>query len=199
LFEPANNGHDPDDFVFSQPNHLAKGECPNHLSVDKHSNDDDLAKVKQSDHSDVYEKSNDGQSRIKSKGFKGKRAKSNFGPYGKRGGNRKVNGIAPQQAIQDNNPEPILALTRCCSASRKVTKTQILLCQEKMEKETALSDVRRLTNKITKTKEVVKELLSLLKDSWKECRIGQSDSFWKEQYRPGKRYLPPIRVLGGSR
>jgi hypothetical protein len=121
---------------------------------------------------DVYKKSDDGQSRVKSKGFKGKRAKSKFGCYGKRGGDRKVNGIAPQQAIQDNDPEPILALMGCCSSSRKVTKTQILLCQEKMEKEAALSDVHCLTNKITKTKEVVKELQSLLKDSWKECRIG---------------------------
>jgi hypothetical protein len=109
--------------------------------------DNNLAKDEQSDHLDIYKKSNDGQSHVKSKGFKGKRAKSKFGCYGKRGGDRKVNGIAPQQAVQDNNPEPILALTCRCSASRKVTKTHILLCQEKMEKETALLDVRCLTKK----------------------------------------------------
>ena len=50
-----------------------------------------------------------------------------------------------------------------------------------MEKETALLDVHRLTNKITKTKEVVKELQSLLKDSWKECCIGRSDSLKVQQ------------------
>ncbi len=55
LFEPANDGHDPDDFVFNQPNHLAKDEHPGHLSVDKRSIDDDLAKDKQLDHSDIYE------------------------------------------------------------------------------------------------------------------------------------------------
>ncbi len=50
-----------------------------------------------------------------------------------------------------------------------------------MEKETALLDVHLLTNKITKTKEVVKELQSLLKDSWKECCIGRSDSLKVQQ------------------
>ncbi len=50
--------------------------------------DDNLAKDEQSDHLDIYEKSDDGQSRVKSKGFKGKRAKSKFGRYGKRGGDR---------------------------------------------------------------------------------------------------------------
>jgi hypothetical protein len=45
----------------------------------------------------------------------------------------------------------------------------------------ALSDVCHLTNKITKMKEVVKELQSLFKDSWKESCIGQSDSLKAQQ------------------
>jgi len=157
LFEPANDGH-PNDFVFtSQPNHLDKDERANQSAIDKRSDNNNLTEDKRLDHSKPDDLAS-GQPPVKSKGFNGKRAKSKFGCYGKRGGNSKVNGIAPQQAVQDNNQEPILALTRCCAASRKVTKTQILLCQEKMEKETDLSDVCRLTNKITKTKEVVKEL-----------------------------------------
>ena len=52
-----------------------------------------------------------------------------------------------------------------------------------MEKETALSDVCCLMNKIRKTKEVVEELRYFFKNSWKECCIGQSDSLKAQQDR----------------
>ncbi len=123
----------------------------------------------------------------------------------KRGGLMAPPTINSQSIAPPTITSQLIAVTSCCSLVEKGEKrdkekeagmelekrgglmallagiVEILLCQEKMEKETALSDVHRLKNKITKTKEVVEELQSLLKDSWKECCIGQSDSLKAQQ------------------
>ncbi len=123
-------------------------------------------------------------------GFKGKRANKKFGIYGKRGGDRKINGV-PRTVPTNNHLEPHeYQPRRSTSAGQKVTKSQIIhklitvtrqYRQAQMEKEIALSANHSLTKKVTKSKQVVDELRTCLTDARQEVRSTKSHYFKAQQ------------------
>jgi hypothetical protein len=88
-----------------------------------------------------------------------------------------------------DNGAPNIALAPCsCSSKCKVTKIQLIqqlgqatqqLNLETMEKGIALSDVRSITKKLTKSKEVVRQLRDCLKDSRTESEAKTNVTAWK--------------------
>jgi hypothetical protein len=127
-------------------------------------------------------------------GFKGKRANKKFGHYGKRGGKQKacrtslllktkqvpaIVGLPDYHLLVNDVPNIALAPCSCSSSKCKVNKIQLIqqlghaaqqLNLETTAKKIALSDVRSITKKLTKSKEVVGQLRECLKDTRAESR-----------------------------
>ena len=126
-------------------------------------------------------------------GFKGKRANKKFGRGFKRGGKQKacrtsllletehVPAIVdlPENHLLVNDAPNIALAPRSRSSKCKVTKIQLIeqlgqatrqLNLETTEKGIALSDIRSITKKLTKSKEVVGQLRDCLKDARTEIR-----------------------------
>jgi hypothetical protein len=118
-------------------------------------------------------------------GFRGKPATKKFGVYGKRGGKQKANPLGRQDPFIGINLEstPHFESRRRITADRKITKMLIVkrlsivtgkLRKAQIKKEVALSDNECLTRKVSKTKDVVEELRTCLKDSCQEVRSCKS-------------------------
>ena len=117
-------------------------------------------------------------------GFKGKRANKKFGRGFKRGGKQKACRtsllLETEQVPAIVNDAPNIALApRSRSSKCKVTKIQLIqqlgqatrqLNLETTEKGIALSDIRSITKKLTKSKEVVGQLRDCLRDARTEIR-----------------------------
>jgi len=126
-------------------------------------------------------------------GFKGKRANKKFGRGCKRGSKQKacrtsllleteqVPAIVdlPENHVLVNDAPNIALAPRSRSSKCKVTKIQLIqqlgqatrqLNLETTEKGIALSDIRSITKKLTKSKEVVGQLRDCLKDARTEIR-----------------------------
>jgi hypothetical protein len=117
-------------------------------------------------------------------GFKGKRANKKIGRGFKRGGKQKACRtsllLETEQVPAIVNDAPNIALApRSRSSKCKVTKIQLIqqlgqatrqLNLETTEKGIALSDIRSITKKLTKSKEVVGQLRDCLRDARTEIR-----------------------------
>ena len=117
-------------------------------------------------------------------GFKGKRANKKFGRGFKRGGKQKACRTSllletEQVPAIVNDASNIALAPRSRSSKCKVTKIQLIqqlgqatrqLNLETTEKGIALSDIRSITKKLTKSKEVVGQLRDCLKDARTEIR-----------------------------
>jgi hypothetical protein len=100
-----------------------------------------------------------------------------IGNYGKRGGDQKISSV-PSHVQPVNNMEPHeFQSWHLVSAGIKVPKTQIIhklsfvtrqFWQTQMENEVALSENKCLTKKVSKSKEVMEELRTCLKDAHQE-------------------------------
>jgi hypothetical protein len=118
-------------------------------------------------------------------GFRGKPATKKIGVYGKRGGKQKANPLGRQDPFIGNNLEstPHFESRRHITAGQKITKMLIVkrlsivtgkLRKAQIKMEVALSDNECLTRKVSKTKLVVEELCTCLKDSRQEVRSCKS-------------------------
>jgi hypothetical protein len=132
---------------------------------------------------------NTGPPDVKS-GFKGKCANKKIEHYGKRGGIKKINSVL-RPVPTNNNVEPHEYQSGCStSAGSKVTKTQIInklsiltrqYRQAQMENEIALSANQCSTKKISKSKQVVKDLRTCLMDTCQEVCSTNSHFFKAQQ------------------
>jgi hypothetical protein len=118
----------------------------------------------------------EGQTMIKS-GFKGKRATKKFGQYGKRGGNKKLNYTPPQHETQ----QILSPSTGRTSTGRKLSTMMIIrklstvASNALIQKEVALSENQALGKKLSKSKVVVEDLRTCLKDARMGMRSTKLD------------------------